>query len=194
MVGEQNQPSSFTGGNPQLVRLPGEVMNVVISSRLPCSQRPRQNVRGRGQKENGSPWFKKGRGKAFSFLSRYFSPSVTVCFICCYNVALPDTRIRKRQMLTLAGARGPLHPVTQSPGCAPSPPLPHVGTQVTVWRRATEFKDGGGASRLELLQGSGRRWDSTFSAKGPISHQTSLTKHKFKDKILKNFSMVTAEH
>lgn len=111
-----------------------------------------------------------------------------------YNVALPDTRIRKRQMLTLAGARGPLHPVTQSPGCAPSPPLPHVGTQVTVWRRATEFKDGGGASRLELLQGSGRRWDSTFSAKGPISHQTSLTKHKFKDKILKNFSMVTAEH
>lgn len=162
-LGSKTRPAPLLGGNPQL-ELPGEageVMNVVISSRLPCSQRRRQNVRGRGQKENGSPWFKRQGKSLFRSFAVFLSTDDGVFYLP-YNVALPHTRILKQQMLTLAGARGPLRPVAQSPGCAPSALLPHVRTQVIAWRIAAEFKDRGGAGSLELLQGSGRRCDPTF--------------------------------
>lgn len=52
-----------------------------------------------------------------------------------------------------------------------------------------------GANLEKYMQIQQQRMDDTLiSAYATLSHQTSLTKFKFKDKIIKHFQMETAEH
>lgn len=80
----------------------------------------------------GSPVFKK-RGKGL-----FLSPCHGV-FCLPLNIALPKVQgfSHSKCRPSQGAPAGGEHPVTQSPGCVPSPPTPHVLAQVTAWGRAT---------------------------------------------------------
>lgn len=131
-----------------------------ISSRLPCSGTSDRNLLSPGQNKNGSPVFRK-RGKGL-----FLSPCHGV-FCLPLNIALPKVQgfSHSKCRPSQGAPAGEELPVTQSPGCVPSPPPPHVLAQVTAWDRATVL-----TVKNVSVSGKHRRHDPDPSgAKGPSS-------------------------
>jgi hypothetical protein len=64
----------------------------------------------------------------------------------------------------------------------------YVGWGEEVWARALGKGAGGWEGPLEAKAQCPAQWHTI------LSHWTSLIKHKFKDKIIKNFKMATTQH